>query len=151
MKLMMFKSHGFHGFNCGMATTRVCVGGNVAARSCAQSKEPPPLHHRVISGKSCQDHHSPEVQAKVKLKSLVKSAARWPHSTGHAVGYEGLWAFATPLGSPEGSPEEAFQYLPLGRRQRWLTCPCERSSRVFKPISVGSLVIVLEIYSKKQL
>ena len=73
-----------------MAPACVCVGGNVAAGSRAQSEEPPSLHHRVISGKSCQDHHSPEVQAKVKIKSWVKSAARWPHPTGHAVGYEGL-------------------------------------------------------------
>ena len=62
--------------SCGMAPACVCVGGNVAAGSRAQSEEPPSLHHRVISGKSCQDHHSPEVQAKVKIKSLVKSAAR---------------------------------------------------------------------------
>ena len=62
--------------SCGMAATRVCVGGNVVERSRAQSEEPPPPLHRVISGKSCQGHHSPEVLAKVKMKSLVKSAAR---------------------------------------------------------------------------
>ena len=69
---------------------RVLVLAVMWWRSRAQSEEPPPPHHRVISGKSCQDHHSPEVQAKVKIKSWVKSAARWPHPTGHAVGYEGL-------------------------------------------------------------
>ena len=72
--------------SCGMAATYVDVAGNVVQRSCAQSEEPPSLHHRVISGKSCQDHHSPEVQANIKLKSLVKSVTRWPHSTGHVVG-----------------------------------------------------------------
>ena len=76
--------------SCGMAATYVEVAGNVVQRSCAQSEEPPSPLHRVISGISCQDHISPEVQANVKIKSLVKSAARWPHSTGHAVGYEGL-------------------------------------------------------------
>ena len=72
--------------SCGMATTYVDVAGNVVERSCAQSQEPPSPLRRVISGKSCQGYHSPEVQANVKLKSLVKSATRWPHSTGHVVG-----------------------------------------------------------------
>ena len=71
--------------SCGMAATYVDVAGNVVQRSCAQSEEPPSPLRRVISGKSCQGNHSPEVQANVKLKSLVKSAARWPHSTGHVV------------------------------------------------------------------
>ena len=69
-----------------MAATYVGVAGNVVERLCAQSPEPPSPHRRVISGKSCQGHHSPEVQANVKLKSLLKSATRWPHSTGHVVG-----------------------------------------------------------------
>ena len=73
-----------------MAATCVCVGGSVVVWSYVQSEGPPSPHRRVISGKSCQDYHSPEVQAKVKIKSLVKSAARWPHPTGHAVDYEGL-------------------------------------------------------------
>ena len=71
--------------SCGMAATYVDVAGNVVQRSCAQSEEPPSPLHRVNLGKSCHGYHSPEVQANVKLKSLVKSAARWPHSTGHAV------------------------------------------------------------------
>ena len=29
-------------------------------------------HHRVMSRTSCQDSHSPEAQAKVKIKSLVE-------------------------------------------------------------------------------
>ena len=69
-----------------MAATYVSVAGNVVVRSCAQFQGPPPPHRRVISRKSCQGHHSPEVQANVKLKSLLKSATRWPHSTGHVVG-----------------------------------------------------------------
>ena len=50
--------------------------------------------------------HSPEVQANVKLKSLLKSTTRWPHSTDHVVGsleyysshsiHEGLWVWALP-------------------------------------------------------
>ena len=33
-------------------------------------------------------YHSPEVQANVKIKSLVKSATRCPHLTGHVVDYK---------------------------------------------------------------
>ena len=73
-----------------MAATRAGVSGNVVDGRAPSLKGLRSPHHRVISGKSCQDYHSPEVQAKVKIKSLVKSAARWPHPTGHAVGYEGL-------------------------------------------------------------
>ena len=69
-----------------MAATCVGVGGSVVVWSCVQFEGPPSPHRRVISGKSCQGNHSPEVQANVKLKSLLKSAARWPHSTGHVVG-----------------------------------------------------------------
>ena len=69
-----------------MAATYVSVGGNVVVRSCAQFQGPPSPHRRVNSGNSCQGHHSPEVQANVKIKSLLKSATRWTYSTGHVVG-----------------------------------------------------------------
>ena len=69
-----------------MAAAYVSVVGNVVVRSCAQLHGPPSPHRRVDSRNSCQGHHSPEVQANVKLKSLLKSATRWPHSTGHVVG-----------------------------------------------------------------
>ena len=72
--------------SCGMATACVSVVGNVAGCRDSSSKELSPPHRRVNSGNSCQGHHSPEVQANVKLKSLLKSAMRWPHSTGHVVG-----------------------------------------------------------------
>ena len=108
----------FIGFNVVCPNT-CCVGGKVAAGSRAQSEEPPSLHHHVMSGTSCQDRHSPEAQAKVKIKSLVESAARWPHPTGQAVGYEGLWAlYATPLGVPECSTAEVSSW-----DHRLLTCP----------------------------
>ena len=68
-----------------LAATCVRVVSNVVVRSCAQFQGPPPLHRRVDSGNSCQGYHSPEVQANVKIKSLLKSATRWPHSTGHVV------------------------------------------------------------------
>ena len=66
------------------------VGGNVVEGRAPSLKGLRSPHHRVISRKSCQDNHSPEAQAKVKIKSLVESAARWPHPTGPALGYEGL-------------------------------------------------------------
>ena len=73
-----------------MAATRTGVGGNVVDGRAPSLKGLRSLHHRVMSGTSCQDNHSPDAQAKVKIKSLVESAARWPRQTGHAVSYEGL-------------------------------------------------------------
>ena len=72
MKLMLYKSHVFQGFMW-LNPNTCCVGGKVAAGSRSQTEEPPSLHHRVMSGTSCQDRHSPEAQAKVKIKSLVES------------------------------------------------------------------------------
>ena len=69
-----------------MAAAYVSVVGNVVVRSCAQLHGPPSPHRRVDSRNSYQGHHSPEVQANVKLKSLLKSARRWTYSTGHIVG-----------------------------------------------------------------
>ena len=73
-----------------LTATRAGVGGKVVDGREPSHKGRRSPHHRVMSGTSCQDSHSPDAQAKVKIKSLEESAARWPHPTGHAVGYEGL-------------------------------------------------------------
>ena len=69
-----------------MAATRAGVGSKVVDGRAPSHKGLRSPRHRVMSGTSCQDNHSPDAQAKVKIKSLVESAARWPHPTGHAVG-----------------------------------------------------------------
>ena len=73
-----------------LTATRAGVGGKVVDGREPRLKGRRSPHHRVMSGTSYQDNHSPDVQAKVKIKSLEESAERWPHPTGHAVGYEGL-------------------------------------------------------------
>ena len=133
--------------SCGMASTCVNVGGNVV-RSSAQFQGPPSPHRRVNSRNSCQGSHSPEVQANVKIKSLLKSMTRWLHSTGHVVDsneycnihsiHAVLWALATHRGVPVGDYVPVFLYLPLGRWHRWLTCLCSVPVSDI-PRSVGSL------------
>ena len=59
-------------FHVVMAATRVCVGGNVVDGRAPSLKGRRSPHHRVMSGTSCQDSHSPEAQANVKIKSLVE-------------------------------------------------------------------------------
>ena len=73
-----------------LTATRAGVGGNVVDGRAPSLKGRRSPHHRVMSGTSCQGLHSPEAQAKVKIKSLEESAARLPHPTGHAIDYEGL-------------------------------------------------------------
>ena len=120
-----------HKVSCGMASAYVSAGGNVV-RSSAQFQGPPSPHRRVNSRNSCQGPHSPEVQANVKIKSLLKSMTRWLHSTGHVIDsneyyiihsiHAVLWALATHRGVPVEDYVPVFLYLPLGRWHRWLSC-----------------------------
>ena len=97
-----------------MATTCVCVVGNVVT-----VERPVPRASAPTS--SCEfwefmpGYHSPEVQAKVKIKSLLKSATRWTQSTGHVLipmNTEVCIVFIRVcelLATPRGSPvEEVF-------------------------------------------
>ena len=66
------------------ASADVTAGGNVVA---VVSSVP---RASVITS-SCEfwefmpGDHNPEVQANVKIKSLLKSMTRWLHSTGHVI------------------------------------------------------------------
>ena len=67
-----------------MASAEVTAGGNVLA---VVSSVP----RASVNTSSCEfsefmpGDHNPEVQANVKIKSLLKSMTRWLHSTGHVV------------------------------------------------------------------
>ena len=52
-----------------LTATRAGVGGKVVGGCEPSHKGRRSPHHRVMSGTSCQDSHSPDAQAKVKLKA----------------------------------------------------------------------------------
>ena len=119
--------------------TRVGVGGNVVDGRAPSYKGLRSPLHLVISRKSCQDNHSPEAQAKVKIKSLEESRRVGLTQQVTPLIMRVFEHCATPVGSTEGTSsfQSSTAVVSVLWFHRWLTGP-GMSVPVFFDIYDGS-------------
>ena len=140
-----------------LTATHAGVGGKVVDGRAPSHKGRRSPQHRVMSGTSCQDSHSPDAQAKVKIKSLEESRRVGLTQQVTPLIMRVCEHCATPLGVPEFycssvcllvssmAHPPGYERSCLLWYQRWLTCP----GRALQWSSKSYMKIIIMEYRSK--